>query len=74
MPENFEIFGRTLIGLGLLLILVGTVILYGDRIPLIGKLPGDIYIQKENVSFYFPIATSLVVSLVISLFLWFLRK
>jgi hypothetical protein len=47
---------------------------FGARIPWLGRLPGDIYIQKKNLSFYFPIATSLLISLVLSLALFFLRR
>lgn len=60
-------FGAILIGLGLLLTLAG-------RIPWLGRLPGDICIKKENFTFYFPLATSLLLSIVISLILLFIGR
>jgi hypothetical protein len=44
------------------------------KVPWIGKLPGDIYIKRENFTFYFPLATSIVISIILSLILWLLRK
>lgn len=66
--------GRMLIILGGLLILVGLLLTYGGRIPWLGKLPGDIRIERENFSFYFPLATSLLVSLLLSLLFWLFRR
>lgn len=57
------IFGILLIGLGL-------VLTFFNKIPFLGKLPGDIYIQKNNFTFYFPLATSLLVSAILSLIFW----
>ena len=59
--------GKTLILVGIVLILIGVVFVVGPRIPWIGRLPGDIYIQKKNVSFYFPITTCILISAVITL-------
>ncbi len=61
------VFGGILIGLGVFFILF-------DKIPFLGKLPGDIYIQRKNFSFYFPLATSLLVSVILSLFFWFFSR
>lgn len=69
----FEI-GRTLIFLGLLLALIGGLVLLFGKVPGIGKLPGDILIQRKNFTFYFPIATSILVSLLLSFFFWLLSK
>ena len=66
--------GRLLIILGVVLILVGLLLTYGRRIPWLGKLPGDIRIEQENFSFYFPLATSLLVSLLLSLLFWLFRR
>lgn len=65
--------GRLLIILGVVLILVGLLLTYGGRIPWLGRLPGDIRIERENFSFYFPLATSLLVSLLLSLLFWLFR-
>jgi hypothetical protein len=48
--------------------------LFGDKIPFFGKLPGDIIIRKKNFTFYFPIVTSILLSLLISLIIYFFRK
>lgn len=66
--------GRLLIILGVVLILVGLLLTYGGRIPWLGKLPGDIRIERENFSFYFPLASSLLVSLLLSLIFLLFRR
>lgn len=64
-------FGRMLIGLGLLIALLGGVLFIGGRLPLrLGRLPGDIAISGRRGSFYFPIVTCLVLSVVLTLVLW----
>ncbi|HZR46135.1 MAG TPA: DUF2905 domain-containing protein [Candidatus Manganitrophaceae bacterium] len=69
----FEI-GRTLIFLGLVIVAVGAVVLLLGKVPGIGKLPGDILIQRKNFTFYFPIATSILLSILLSLVFWLLSK
>ena len=67
--------GRALITMGVLLIVIGLAITYGPKLPFrVGRLPGDIYIHKNNSSFYFPITTCILVSVVISAVLWLLRR
>jgi hypothetical protein len=66
--------GRTLIFLGILLVGIGAVVLLLGKIPGIGRLPGDILIQRKNVTFYFPIATSILVSVFLSFLFWLLSK
>ena len=66
--------GRSLIYLGLIIVLVGVVITLSDKIPWLGRLPGDISIKRENFSFYFPLGTCLLISLLLSLVLWLLRR
>lgn len=72
-------FGKLLIGLGVALALVGGLLLLADRIPGVshlfgwmGKLPGDIFIKRDNFSFFFPLATSIVLSVVLSLVFYLL--
>ena len=67
-------FGKTLIVLGLILVVVGAVFMLAGKVPFIGKLPGDIIVRKKNFTFYFPLATSLLISLLLSLLLWFLSR
>ena len=59
--------GRILIVIGIILIIVGLAFLFADKIPFLGKLPGDIYIKKENFSFYFPVTTSIVISIILTI-------
>jgi hypothetical protein len=66
--------GRSLIALGALLAIVGVALLLGERFGL-GRLPGDLVVKRKNVSVYFPIVSSLVVSVVLTLLLnLFLRR
>ncbi len=67
-------FGRNLIIIGLVIAAIGVAFSFTDRIPWLGRLPGDISIKRENFSFYFPLATSILLSLVLSLILWLLRR
>ena len=62
--------GKIIIIFGIVLIGLGLVLIFFNKIPFLGKLPGDIYIQKKDFTFYFPLATSLLVSAVLSLFFW----
>lgn len=59
--------GKMLIILGIVCVLLGLFITYSPKIPFLGKLPGDISIEKENFKFYFPVATSILISIVLSL-------
>lgn len=61
--------GRMLILLGVVAIVVGVGLLLAPRVPWLGRLPGDLVVQRERVTFYVPIATSIVVSLVLTLLL-----
>lgn len=69
-----EGIGKSLIVTGLLLIVIGVAIAFGPRIPFIGKLPGDIYIKKDNFTFYFPLATSVLISVIITFVMYLFRK
>ena len=66
--------GKMLIGIGIVLIFIGMAITFGPKIPWIGKLPGDIIIKKEPFSFYFPLTTCIIISIILSLFFYLLRK
>ena len=66
--------GKMLILLGVLIIAIGILLLVGEKIPWIGKLPGDIIIKKEKFTFYFPITTSIIISILLTLFFTFFRK
>lgn len=61
---------KTLIILGLIILAVGVLLAVAARLPYLGRLPGDIYIQKKNFTFYFPLTTSILISILLSLFFW----
>lgn len=67
--------GRALISLGVLLIVVGLAIEFAPRLPFhIGRLPGDIYIRRHTTTFYFPIVTCILLSVVLSLVMWLFNR
>lgn len=67
--------GKTLIFVGIVLIIIGIFFTLGNKIPHFGRLPGDIMVKKENFTLYFPITTSILISIVISIILFlFTRK
>ena len=66
--------GKSLIIVGLLIALVGVLFTLAGKIPWLGRLPGDIFIKRENFTFYFPLATSIIISLLLSFILWLFRK
>ncbi len=68
MPD-FTSFGKVIAGIGALLVLVGLVIMLLGKISGLGHLPGDIFYSKGNFSFYFPLATCLIVSVVLTIIL-----
>ena len=68
-----SIIGKFLIIAGVVLVVAGLVMTFSKALP-VGKLPGDIHIQKNNFSFYFPITTSIIISVIITLVLFFLGK
>lgn len=59
--------GRLLIGLGIVIVIVGVVFLLAGRIPWLGRLPGDILIERENFKVFIPIGTMLLVSLILTI-------
>ncbi|NQV03954.1 MAG: DUF2905 domain-containing protein [Candidatus Omnitrophica bacterium] len=67
-------FGKILVLFGAILILLGTLLTFVNKVPWIGRLPGDVYIKKGNLLFYFPLATSILLSIVISLILIFIGR
>ena len=66
--------GKMLILLGVFIILIGVLLLIGEKIPWIGRLPGDIIIRKKNFTFYFPIVTSILISILLTLLFTLFRK
>ena len=67
--------GRGLIVLGIVITVAGLLLTFGDRLPFrVGRLPGDIKIEGKNSVVYFPLATSLLLSVMLSLFFWLFNR
>lgn len=66
--------GRILIGIGLLIAGIGLVLAFAGKIPWLGRLPGDFLFRGKHFTFYFPLATSLLVSVILTVILWFLHR
>jgi Protein of unknown function (DUF2905) len=66
--------GKFIIITGVLIVMIGFIITFSPKIPFLGKLPGDIYYHKNGFTFYFPLATSIIIGIVLSLILYFLRR
>jgi len=66
--------GRLLVVFGVLIVLAGVALLLLGRVPWLGRLPGDIHIERGNWTFYFPLATSLLLSVVLTLILWLIGR
>ena len=74
MSPDLQPMGRALILLGVILTGFGLVLLVAPKIPWVGRLPGDILIQREQFSFYFPLASCLLASVLLSLLLWLVSR
>ncbi len=71
---NFESFGKIIIGVGGFLILLGIFVYLTGRFFGLGRLPGDIFIQRENFTFYFPLATSIIISIILTVLFNLIRR
>jgi hypothetical protein len=75
MGSYHQCVGRTLIIVGLVLVAFGIVVTIGDKLPIkLGRLPGDIRVEGKNGSFYFPVVTCLLLSVLLSALLWLFGK
>jgi len=66
--------GKVLIVMGLMMVAVGVILAFSGRITWLGRLPGDIYIRRGAFSLYFPVATCILISLILSALFWLFRK
>ncbi len=66
--------GKLLIVAGIVLLIVGAFFVFSPKIPFLGRLPGDIMVKRENFTFYFPLASSILLSVLISLILYLIRR
>jgi len=67
--------GRAFIAIGMVLVALGLLLTFGEKLPIrFGRLPGDIVIRGKNTTFYFPLVTSLLLSLLLSFVMWLLGR
>ncbi len=72
---EFNTLGKYLLIFGGILMIVGLALILADKIPFLGRLPGDILIRRKNFTFYFPVVTSIIISIILSILLnLFFRK
>jgi hypothetical protein len=74
MMPDLTGMGRILIVIGLVVAVVGLVMVFAGKIPFLGKLPGDFLFRGKNFSFYFPLTTSILISVILTLVLWFINR
>ena len=74
MPPELPSLGRILLVVGAIIAGFGLVLLLSPKLPWLGRLPGDILIRRERFSFYFPLTSCLLASLLISLVLWLVGR
>jgi len=67
--------GRAFIAIGIVLVVVGLVLTFGEKLPVrLGRLPGDIVVRGKNTTFYFPLVTSLLLSVLLSFVMWLFSR
>jgi len=66
--------GKLLLILGIILSIMGLIFIFGSKVPGLGRLPGDIFIKKENITFFFPIVTCILISIIVTLILSLFRR
>jgi len=74
MFSEVKTVGRLLILFGGVLVVLGLVFMFSDKIPLLGKLPGDIHVHRKNFSLHFPLVSSLLISIVLTILLNLLAR
>jgi hypothetical protein len=74
MTDGIRYIGRFLIIIGIVISAVGVILLLSGKIPWLGRLPGDIIIQRKNFSFYFPLATSILLSVILTFIFWLISR
>jgi hypothetical protein len=73
--ERMQQLGRLLLSIGAMFIVIGALLYFGQKLPFrLGRLPGDISYRGQHGTFYFPLVSCLVISIVISLILWLINQ
>lgn len=70
----FHEMGKMVLITGLLIAVIGLILMIGPNIPWVGRLPGDFLIKKERFTFFFPLGSCILISILLSLLFWFFRK
>ena len=71
---GFSFVGKMLIVMGIFLVIIGVLMNTGLKIPWIGRLPGDILVRRENFSFYFPLTSCIIISIILTLLFYLFRR
>lgn len=74
MENGIGGIGKVLMVIGAVIFALGGVIVLSGKVPFLGRLPGDILIQKRNFTFYFPVVTSILISVVLTFILWLVGR
>ncbi len=74
MADGIQYIGKFLIITGMVIAVLGGLLVLSGKVPWLGRLPGDIFIQRKNFTFYFPLATSILLSILITFILWLLGR
>ncbi len=72
--EPLTHIGKFLVITGIIIIVLGIVLMLAGKMPFLGRLPGDIVIERKNFTFYFPLATSILLSVILTLLLWIIGR
>ena len=70
MPEGMQQIGKALMAAGAVIVLIGAALFLSGKVPWVGRLPGDILIERKNFTFYFPLATSILISILLTILFW----
>jgi hypothetical protein len=71
---DFSNLGRFFIVIGLIIAGIGFALIFAGKIPWLGRLPGDFFFRGKNFSFYFPLTTGILISVILTLILWFINR
>ena len=74
MPEGMQQIGKALMIAGAVIVLIGAALFLSGKVPWVGRLPGDILIERKNFTFYFPLATSILISILLTILFWFFGR
>ena len=74
MTGHLQDIGKLLLIFGVVMIVIGALFTLSGKIPWIGRLPGDVIIRKKTFTFYFPLATSILLSLIVTFIFWLIRR